>query len=255
MMSASTIGRSLFITIFLLGTGAIVWYHADDDTVAPDADTGIPIEGEAFEFRLGGDPELPARIEQASKPRAPAPPGRTPGGPKTVVGPQQPRPAPKSSPGPARRTPSAPAPKSSPRHYVMKKGDSLSKVARSVYGDVRLWKKLALANRIPLDKVSRLPIGHRIRLPERESLGTLTAPPAAPGPPRREERTRLAAEPRAPKPSPQPKRYKVQRGDSLSTIAKDKLGDASKWRDLHKLNKDKLPDPAKLQVGMVLNLP
>jgi nucleoid-associated protein YgaU len=38
-----------------------------------------------------------------------------------------------------------------PRTYVVKKGDSLSKIAKQFYGDMKLWKKIFEANR---DKIS-----------------------------------------------------------------------------------------------------
>lgn len=49
--------------------------------------------------------------------------------------------------------------------------------------------------------------------------------------------------------------YTVKPGDTLSGIAKNQLGAATKWRDIADANKDVLPDPNKLQVGMKLKLP
>ncbi|MFF1693181.1 N-acetylmuramoyl-L-alanine amidase [Streptomyces sp. NPDC058257] len=49
--------------------------------------------------------------------------------------------------------------------------------------------------------------------------------------------------------------YTVKKGDTLSSIARAKLGDADRYKEIATLNKDKLPDPNKLQVGQVLKLP
>ncbi|MFC8124645.1 N-acetylmuramoyl-L-alanine amidase [Streptomyces sp. NPDC057302] len=47
--------------------------------------------------------------------------------------------------------------------------------------------------------------------------------------------------------------YTVRKGDTLSTIARAKLGDAARWREIAKLNN--LPDPDELKVGQKLKLP
>lgn len=52
-----------------------------------------------------------------------------------------------------------------------------------------------------------------------------------------------------------PTTYKVVKGDSLYKIAKSKLGDGNKWKEIYELNKDKIKNPNVIQVGMVLKLP
>lgn len=49
------------------------------------------------------------------------------------------------------------------------------------------------------------------------------------------------------------KTYTVKRGDTLSAIAARKLGKASRWREIAKLNG--IRDPRRLKVGKVLKLP
>jgi hypothetical protein len=49
--------------------------------------------------------------------------------------------------------------------------------------------------------------------------------------------------------------YTVKKGDTLSSIAKAKLGDAKRYKEIVTLNKAKLPDPNKLSIGLVLKLP
>lgn len=47
----------------------------------------------------------------------------------------------------------------------------------------------------------------------------------------------------------------VRSGDTLSGIAQDRLGAASRWREIYDLNRDQLNDPDKIQPGQVLKLP
>lgn len=49
--------------------------------------------------------------------------------------------------------------------------------------------------------------------------------------------------------------YTVQKGDSLSKIAKHELGDANAWNRIFEANKDILDDPDKIQPGQVLKIP
>ena len=49
--------------------------------------------------------------------------------------------------------------------------------------------------------------------------------------------------------------YTVQSGDSLSAIAKSKLGSASKWQEIYELNKDILSNPNLIYPGQKLKIP
>lgn len=49
--------------------------------------------------------------------------------------------------------------------------------------------------------------------------------------------------------------YTVERGDSLIKIAEKLYGDASRWKEIHELNKDQLPDPDRIRYGMKLRVP
>lgn len=49
--------------------------------------------------------------------------------------------------------------------------------------------------------------------------------------------------------------YTVEKGDSLSKIAKHHLGDANAWNRIFEANRDILDDPDKIQPGQVLKLP
>jgi nucleoid-associated protein YgaU len=49
--------------------------------------------------------------------------------------------------------------------------------------------------------------------------------------------------------------YQVRANDRYVTIARDELGDSSRWRELFELNKDKFPNPDKIRVGVRIKLP
>jgi nucleoid-associated protein YgaU len=49
--------------------------------------------------------------------------------------------------------------------------------------------------------------------------------------------------------------YTVQSGDTLSKIAKEKLGDANAYMNIFNANRDQLSDPDKIKPGQVLKIP
>jgi nucleoid-associated protein YgaU len=56
-------------------------------------------------------------------------------------------------------------------------------------------------------------------------------------------------------PEPEGSYYKVQRGDSLSKIAKTQYGDAMKYPVIFEANRPMLKDPDKIYPGQVLRIP
>ena len=56
-------------------------------------------------------------------------------------------------------------------------------------------------------------------------------------------------------PAEQNDTYVVQKGDTLSSIAKKLLGSSSKWRDIYELNKDLIKDPNLIRNGWKLKIP
>jgi nucleoid-associated protein YgaU len=49
--------------------------------------------------------------------------------------------------------------------------------------------------------------------------------------------------------------YTVEKGDTLSQIAKEQLGNASAWKQIFEANRDVLDDPDRIFPGQVLKLP
>ncbi|XBX08444.1 LysM peptidoglycan-binding domain-containing protein [Enterocloster clostridioformis] len=54
---------------------------------------------------------------------------------------------------------------------------------------------------------------------------------------------------------PQAKMYTVKSGDCLWNIAKKQLGDGSRWKEIHDLNRDKISNPNLIHPGLVLVMP
>jgi nucleoid-associated protein YgaU len=51
------------------------------------------------------------------------------------------------------------------QYYVVKKGDTLSKIAEKFYGDKMLYPKIFEANRHLLDDPDRIKPGQKLRIP------------------------------------------------------------------------------------------
>jgi nucleoid-associated protein YgaU len=70
--------------------------------------------------------------------------------------PVEPPPAPK---------PAAPAENPYTQTYVVRKGDTLSKIAAERYGDARLYTKIFEANRDVLSNPDKIKPGQKLRIP------------------------------------------------------------------------------------------
>ncbi|MFZ2153216.1 MAG: LysM peptidoglycan-binding domain-containing protein [Microgenomates group bacterium] len=115
-------------------------------------------------------------------------------------------------------------------NYKVVKGDNLWKIAVARYGDGYQWSKIAAENK--LENPSVLIVGSELKLPEIKKL-----------------EAKVETEKKA-----ELKEYKVVRGDSLWKIAVKNMGDGYAWTKIWKLNKTKLRDPSKLEIGMILML-
>ena len=62
-------------------------------------------------------------------------------------------------------------------------------------------------------------------------------------------------EPERPAARPQVKTHTVKSGDCLWNIAKKQLGDGSRWKEIHGLNRDKISNPNLIHPGLVLVMP
>ncbi len=156
------------------------------------------------------------------------------GGKPTPV--PQPKPTPKPTPPPP--PPPRPKPPAGTREYVVKvtDGDGLSGIAGRELGNAGRWPEIAALN--PNVKSPRYVIhkGDILLLP----TGRTPAPKPKP----------------KPKPRPGTRRYVVKKSDGaegLSGIASRELGDATRWREIARLNG--LKTPFTIHARQVLLLP
>lgn len=128
------------------------------------------------------------------------------------------------------------------RDYVIRPGDTLESIARSLWGDSGLWPAIARSN--PLKDPRRLAVGETIRVPvDPENIqGRVVAGEGA-------------APASTPTADPGWVEYTVQPGDSLTRIARSYYGSVRFADAIFEANRETLSSPDALRVGQVLRLP
>ena len=133
-----------------------------------------------------------------------------------------------------RRSPANPP---APRVHHVRKGESLTAIARRYSRPGAELTAAELAAHNDIDDPDRLPVGRRLEIP------VVGAIPAS---------GRTAP---APVPVNEPRTYTARKGDTLSEISARFLGSAGRWRDILGANPDVLDDPKDLRPGMELVIP
>lgn len=110
--------------------------------------------------------------------------------------------------------------------HRVRRGESLSRIARAYLGDAGMWPLVWLANPAVIDP-DRIEPGQTIRVP-------IPRPELPPG---------MGLVP-----------HVVRPGETLGSIARDHLGDAARWTMVWRVNPE-LKDPNRIRVGHVLNVP
>ncbi len=117
--------------------------------------------------------------------------------------------------------------------YTIQAGDSFEGIATDWFGDPRKQSLIAIAN--PTVDPTRLQIGQIIKLPPKDTLRSIE----------RSSPTETGVV-----------IHVVRSGETLSDIAVEYLGKASRWQEIHEANLDVIgDDPARLTVGMELRIP
>ncbi len=135
--------------------------------------------------------------------------------------------------------------------YIVQPGDSLAGIARILLGGEAQWRRLYEANRDSIPDPDRLQVGQRLRIPGGQDIRDGAAARVSDDSTRRAESS--ARENSIP--GGMLRAYVVRPGDSLSSIARRLLGSESRWREIHALNRDRVPDPNRLRVGVELRIP
>ncbi|MCH7704657.1 MAG: LysM peptidoglycan-binding domain-containing protein [Planctomycetes bacterium] len=155
--------------------------------------------------------------------------------------------------------------------YTVVSGDTLSSIAHQHYGtkSQRVIDAIFDANRQSLPNRDSIRIGSRLVLPGAVDVGETAAgsatgivlsghPPVASGSMPNDGSVRSGGpkEPRGDSERAQSTRwYEVKKKDRYISIARTQLGDESRWREIHELNKDKFPDPDRIRAGVRIRLP
>ncbi len=121
------------------------------------------------------------------------------------------------------------APVSENKVYVIKAGDTLSRIAQEQMGSFRLLSDLLKAN--PEVDPNHITIGYALKIPKVDL-------------PKHSDEFELAA---------RQKLYIVEKDDNLYKIAVKALGSGGRWKEIIELNPGCTPD--KLKIGMKLRLP
>ena len=214
------------IGVLLLSLIAIFWWAQEEKKTPriPPADleeTGRPLTDVLGPPAGGSDVALPwsEGAETATPPAAPA--GQPPAPTKEVE---------------------APAAATAPTQvytHIVKRGDTLTSIAKAYYGDGRKWKKIMEANRNRISDPGSISIGLKLTIPK-----LATAPT---------QRTLLPATLRT---TGSAGRHTVKAGDTLAAIAKRYYGSEGKWRRILAANRDRIgSDARRLKIGVVLIIP
>lgn len=125
------------------------------------------------------------------------------------------------------------------RHRVVE-GDTISLIAGQYYGS-SAYTQFLVGSNPQLANPDQLRIGEIINIPPRPAAQTSTT--------RRKPKDAAAK-------AASGREYRVKSGDSFYKIARDVLGDSTRWRELYELNKRLVDnDPTRLQVDQVIILP
>ncbi|MGD0552440.1 MAG: LysM peptidoglycan-binding domain-containing protein [Sedimentisphaerales bacterium] len=194
--------------------------------------------------------------------------GPTQAAPTTAIGPTASAPA-QDVPAVNTQPTAAPeAAKPAPaKVYVVQSGDSISGIAKKVYGVKEGVKQknidaIFAANRKTLNKISNLQVGQKLIIP---SLPGSTAASSSPADvltdknfTKVESVGQQHSTVKADKPAAAAKPgnvYVVKEGDSLWKIAATQLGDGNRYKDIVKANSSILSSEDDIAVGMQLKMP
>ena len=129
-------------------------------------------------------------------------------------------------------------------------GDYLITIAQAEYGDGQLWQAIKAAN--PGLDENHLKVGQQIKIPALAEARRLLQQSARPA---TETNTPSLPTRETVHPTAGRSTYTIERGDSLTKIARNILGDGSRWREIYELNRDRLDSPDILEIGLTLRMP
>jgi nucleoid-associated protein YgaU len=139
--------------------------------------------------------------------------------------------------------------------YVVKAGDNLTKIASTNQLGKNGIKAILEANKETLSDANKLREGMKLKIPSAVPASADSGKHGTPVASTHGSEPSKSTEHHSSGTSLQSQEdYTVQSGDTLERIARRVLNDGRKWKDLLEWNKDKLSDPSKLRVGMIIHI-
>ena len=138
--------------------------------------------------------------------------------------------------------------------YTIQRGDTFESIARKFYGDSSLKSAISRAN--PYNSTDLLKPGRIIRVPKdpRNIQGLPIGPDPVPVPSVAPDPAPVA--PASPAAAPRGgKKYTIQAEDTIWGISKKFYGKGALHKVIAEANRDKIPDPNDLPVGMEIFIP
>lgn len=190
--------------------------------------------------------------------------------PDLAANPTPPVPAPSIEPAPLPRPTPAPASEGT-RSYTVRSGDTLMSISVRELGDRNLWKAIQDAN--PGLDPRRMKVGQKIQIPARSGSGATALVDVTPAPAPKslapvtpapangwrvnpDDGPTLAGGTQAGSgatPAASGEEYVVKKGETLSSIAKDRLGKSGDWYRILELNPGL--DPRRIREGQKIKVP
>ncbi|GIK15486.1 MAG: hypothetical protein BroJett003_04500 [Planctomycetota bacterium] len=155
--------------------------------------------------------------------------------------------------------------KATTKTHAVAKGETLMQIARAQYGPQ--WKAgldaIMKANADKIRDANQIPAGVKLVVPvlsvDGSSSNRAEAKPSGAKAPLGGSGEKTAAaqggRPSLASAKGSARQHEVRNGETLYSIARTVLGDASRWKEIHEMNKDVLRDPAQVRAGMRLRLP
>jgi len=158
-----------------------------------------------------------------------------------------------------------PAKRVLPRFYVVREGDTLSTIAEKLYGPgsggdglAANVKRIFEANNGTLGSADEIYVGQKLIIPPAANAGPARGGWTEPFSGRNFVKADSIGKRHIVKGKTQPRQgrvWVVREGDSLWQIAAEQLGDGSRYKEIVRLNREKIKDEDELTTGMRLSLP
>ncbi len=133
------------------------------------------------------------------------------------------------------------------RYHTVKENDTLQALAQKYYGDSNKWIEIFNSNKDKVGRGGSLTVGQVLVIPPlvKTQISEEKIQPSVP--------SKIEEKP-VPVPSEKTRVHIVREGETLPVIAQKYYGDPSRWVDIYKANKDKIPR-GKVEPGQELIIP